>query len=231
MDCLEITFSQAAPAHITMLGGISSTPGLMTEEGWTEPGYWLCEGSSANIIDRSCPAWNTRGASELFVHGYESCGEDVQTLEAIFTNMRDANSTKQWLIRFVGFCLFFAAFSACFQPIDGIMEYITDMMDKGTECIPCVGCCVDCLTDIFMGIVRMILFLVSCFCSCAWFLGIVAIMWIVMRPVMGSIFATLTICFCCASGVLLQKNKGKGVKQSRELDDDDFAQDQLFDNE
>merc|ERR1711966_587665 len=118
------------------------------------------------------------------------------TMEELFTIMKNANSMKLWIFRAIGFFCIWLAICCCLQPIESCLGFITNMMDEGTDCIPGVGCAVDCLTDIFMGMVKAVLCVVGCCCAAGWFLSVVVVMWIVMRPVMGMALAVVACCFC-----------------------------------
>lgn len=204
MGCLEISFMKSAPQRVAMLGEVASGGEFATTE-WDAQGYWLCKGHATTGIKRFCPS--VPGLSQK---GWQSCGEDITTLPQLVQNMKDANQLAQWAVRAAGFLILFIACNCFFLPIKNCLGFITDMMDDGTDCIPCVGSCVDCLTDIFMGMVRCILHIVSCCCAAGWFLTVVVIMWVVMRPVVGGILAVVACCFCAGAGGMLYAFKGGG---------------------
>jgi len=231
MGCLEITFLKAAPARATMLGAVSSMYGQMNVTGWEESEYWVCKGSHANNINRFCPSTPLADANDALHKGSMACGEDVTTMPQLFTIMKDANSEKQWMFRAIGFCCFWFAISCCLQPIESALGFITNMMDDGTDCIPCVGSAVDCLTDIFMGMVKAILCVVSCCCAVGWFLSVVVVMWFVMRPMMGMALAVVACCFCTGAGGLLYYFRGSGGKDSSRYDEEEEMSDMEYDNE
>lgn len=207
MGCIEISFAKAAPVHMAMLGAVSSVGGMMSAGGWAHDAYWLCKGEGAyNNVDRVCPMTTVVDMNK----GVVSCGEDITSMEQLMTVLKDANSQKMWGLRLLGFILFWCSFNCCFHPIKQLMGFITNMMDAGTDCIPCVGGCVDCLTDIFMSVVSSVLCVVSFCCAAASFLSVVVFMWIVMRPAMGAALAVVACCFCVGAGALLNSYRGGG---------------------
>jgi len=234
MGCVEIRFQKAAPAHATMLGAVDTIPGRMSKEGWTEAEYWVCKGSHANHIDRFCPATNKNADAWTLAHkGDMSCGEDIDTIDELFDLMKNANYQKTMLFRLLGFLAFWCSFNFCFQPIESALAFATDMMDDATDCIPCVGGAVDWLTDLFMGMVKSILCVVSCCCAMGWFLSVAVVMWMVMRPVIGAALAVVACCFCGGAALMLKMCSKKG-KKLKDVDDDDSEDndgDEEYDNE
>jgi hypothetical protein len=155
MGCLEISFMRAIPAHVAILGAISSNPvGQFQEAGFNTSGYWLCKGSTANNINRMCPSKGLTSVTDLLYKGALGCGEEIITLAQLLTQLKEGNQAKLWLLRLAGFILFWLSINMCCQPIKSMLGFITNMMDASTDCIPCVGGCVDTLTDIFMGVSR-----------------------------------------------------------------------------
>lgn len=222
MGCLSITFNKAVPNHVSMLGATTGR-GIMNIGGWNNTGYWLCKGSTTNNLKPFCPSKpETTNAK-----GMLSCGEDITQAAQMITVMKDANWWRKWVFRAIGFSAFWMAIACCLQPINYVLTYITDLIDAGTDCIPCVGSCVDCLTDIFMGIVHAILCVVSCCCAVSCFLAIVTIAWIVMRPVVGSILAVVACLCCTGAGVLTYLAKQQvGDKTKSKLYDEDGEDDE-----
>jgi hypothetical protein len=240
IGCMEISFQKAVPNTVTLLSSVSTKPGLFEEGGWSASGYWLCKDSSANAINRVCPAslGNTVSLQTAYT-GAISCGEDVNTLEKLTDVLKSANTAKQWGLRALGFFLFFCSINMCFQPLKSLLGFITNSADSCADGIPCIGGCVDTLTDIFMGVVKAVLCVVAFCCAGACFLFIVAFMWVVMRPVTGSILMVV-VCCCCigASGLLYSQRDpdGKDKLRNRDYgpgsDEDDFLENaEDYDNE
>jgi len=216
MGCLEISFDKAVPKHVAMLGKISLHAGMMDSAGWDSPGYWLCKGASANNINRFCPSTITGSIHK----GVGSCGEDITSLAKMIDFLKGMNKGRTWGLRILGFLMFWCSVWMCTQPIRSMLGCITNMMDSSTDCIPCVGGCVDTLTDIFMGVVKAILCVVSFCCGGACFLTVCVIMWFVMRPVWG-IVGCIVICCCCAGAGALLYSSRKSSKDPSEMDDDE----------
>lgn len=222
IGCLEVTFSKAVPDHVALLGALSPTEGLMTEYGWTSPSYWLCRNESSMHFNAICPSVGQDLVS-MAHKGDMSCGKEVTTFEQMVAMMRTARSQATWLFRALAFLGFFCAINCCFHPIGAMLEFLTDTMDDMTDCIPGVGCCVDFLTDIFMGAVRCILFIASFCCALGWFLSVIVVTWIVMRPLMGLGLGLVTCCACSGAGALLYQFRGQGKRDGFEgIDDQEF---------
>lgn len=203
LGCLVIEFKAAKPPKATILSAVSEDAGLFKEEGWEANGYWLCSGHGANNFNRICPA-----ATSLDINkGITACGPEIDTVDELVEKMASENSTKMWILRLTGFICFWCAISMCFQPIETILEVGTDCIDAATDCIPCVGCIVDTMTDIFMGVVRCVLCIVSFCCGGACFLFVVAVMWVVMRPVQGIIMFVVMVGLCIGGYCLLNATK------------------------
>jgi len=217
MGCYEITFLKAVPNRISMLGAVSTVPGEMSVTGWNNEGFWLCKVNSTNNINRFCPSESSVDMRK----GMISCGEDITTVAQMVTMLKDANWYAQWGYRIGGFVILLCAFNCCFLPIKACLGFITDMIDDGTECIPCVGSCVDFLTDIFMKMVSAILAVVSCCCACGTFLAVCAVMWIVLKPWYGIPMMIGVCCFCGGAGALLYFFRGSKDDESELLDEEE----------
>jgi hypothetical protein len=228
IGCLEVTFSKAVPDHVALLGALSPIEGLMTEYGWTSPSYWLCKNESSTHFNAICPSVG-QDLYSMAHKGDMSCGKEVTTFEQMVEMMRTARSQTTWLFRALAFLGFFCAINCCFHPIEAMLEFLTDMMDDATDCIPCVGCCVDTLTDVFMGAVRCILFIASFCCALGWFLSVVCVTWIVMRPLMGLGLGLVTCCACSGAGALLYQFRGGGKRDGfKKGIDDQYLEDNHF---
>merc|ERR1712146_668434 len=142
-------------------------------------------------MNRFCPSNRPVSLSQ----GDLSCGEDIDSSAKMWKSAKDAEATKRWFIRILSFLAFWCTVSACLQPIKSVLGLIANAADSATECIPCVGGCVDLLTDIFMGVVKVILCIVSFCCGGAMFLTVAVIVWIVMRPLWG-VLGLCVICCC-----------------------------------
>lgn len=218
MGCVEISFTMAVPKTAMALGMVTKTGSggrAFDVDGWQAPGYWLCSGEGTySNINAFCP-----GSSGSLSKGITSCGEPdlnskTDAAKELMASLRSANKFKTWAFRLLGFIMFFCTVSSCLQPIKSVLGFITNMMDAGTDCIPCVGSCVDFLTDIFMSVVKIILFIVAFCCGGACFLTVVMIMWIVMRPVLGCFLLVVVCCCYGGAGYLLHMNRsGKSARE------------------
>ena len=209
MGCLEISFQKATPAHVAMLSRVRSlNNAAMDPNGWNAPGYWVCnEDAGYSNINNMCPSTLT-----VDLHnGATGCGEDVTTMQDMISNMKTANSQKMWLFRILGFLTFYCAISGFLQPIRSMLAFVSNAVDTAVAWIPCIPRFVvqgvDLLTDMFMGVVKCVLFIVSCFFSSGCFLSVVLIMWIVMRPIMGLLLSAV-VCACwLGGGAILYRNR------------------------
>eukprot|EP00419_Tripos_fusus_P037483 CAMPEP_0172773264 /NCGR_PEP_ID=MMETSP1074-20121228/193942_1 /TAXON_ID=2916 /ORGANISM="Ceratium fusus, Strain PA161109" /LENGTH=99 /DNA_ID=CAMNT_0013609511 /DNA_START=1 /DNA_END=297 /DNA_ORIENTATION=- len=86
------------PGHVALLGKVSETPGLMSEEAWEAPPDWLCSGQT---VERVCPTHMVGGTLDLPL---QSCGE-VPSKKALFAVMNSENDKTTWIYRLVGFLL------------------------------------------------------------------------------------------------------------------------------
>jgi len=222
IGCIEVTFTKAAPSRVAAMGAMSDSPGSFKEEGWTAPGYWLCKGSAANHVDMVCPS-SGQTLDQAAYKGILSCGEDVVSFDQSLELMKSAKSFKTWGFRFIGFFMFWFAFCCFFSPLQTCLAFSEDIIDTFADCIPCVGCIVDVMTDIFFGIASAIVSLAACCCGMGWFLSVVVVTWIVMRPLLGAFAALFACCFCGGAMALLYTNKGGGKpKQQRFNEMDNF---------
>lgn len=221
MGCLHVTFKKAVPVKVAMLGKVGTQVGLMDPAGWQAPGYWVCSGSSSeNNVDAVCPSIYSVDLSK----GAVSCNDSIDTIEKMVSMLQKAGNQKLWVFRMLGFCLFWWAISACLQPIRSILGLLANGVDAATDCIPCVGSIVDFMTDIFMGVVKCILCLVSFCFGGGCFLSVVVVMWFVMKPLMG-ILLSCVLCACCGTGgALLHMNRsGKSARDINLLDEDQMV--------
>jgi hypothetical protein len=216
LGCLEFTFEQSAPARITLLSAVgpavSVSPAVrrFNEEGWPPPDSWMCTGKSYPI-NRVCPLGSTFTSN----NGFTSCAEDISK-EELFVTMANENSTTTWLYRAVGFVCVLLAVCSVFQPIVTIVETATDFLDSITGCIPGVGCIVDQMTDLFVGLVSCVVCGISFMCAISCFSFVVAIMWVVMRPWLGIPLFILTCC-CCGLSVYTAKQCKSGSARKKPL--------------
>ncbi|CAE7514140.1 unnamed protein product [Symbiodinium natans] len=145
---------------------------------------------------------------------YDALSGGVQTLQAFSTALEEANTTSTWIMRFVGLCFAWITVYCCFQPIAAAADGVGDCL----RMIPCAGMC---LEDMLEGVVGAVLCVVSCCFGCSCGLLVLGIVWLVMRPLIGS--AMVLICgLLCAGAYFLAKqsktnNKANDAEGEREL--------------
>jgi len=208
LGCMRLSAWVSRPGKVALLGEVSQTPGLMSEDGWEAPADWLCSGQT---VQRVCP---TSAAGDLMQGGFlESCGE-IDSKEELFEVMHGENSFTTWIYRLVGFLLTWLGIYFICQPITTCVQMSGDFLDQITECIPGVGCIVDEMTDIFTGLVTGIICAVACFCACSSFLFVAAVAWVVMRPMVAIPLLILGLCLCGGAGFLMHTFRKKRAKTS-----------------
>lgn len=104
----------------------------------------------------------------------------VVSKEDLFSNLRAESSAVTMVLRIVGFLLAWFAFSRLFVPLQ-----------VAVDCIPCVG---PCLGDALETITCCI----SCLPGCACTLGVVGVVWVAMRPMVG--IPLMLVFFCTFAG-------------------------------
>lgn len=113
-------------------------------------------------------------------------------VDKFFENMQASSQVLTYILRFVGFIVMWCAFAAMFGPLS-----------VAADCIPCVGP--------YLGdAIETIACVVSCPPACACALGVIGVVWVVMRPMVG---VPLMIIFCCImGGFVAYEVKMKGEK-------------------
>jgi hypothetical protein len=150
-----------------------------------EPASWLCSAAENQWINK-----NTLSFSEFI--------DALRALAAL----------KTWIIRLVGIvCAWFSVY-CIFSPVTTAADVVGDFVSY----LPCVG---EFLEDLLEGIVTSFVCLLSCGIGCGCGVLVIAVVWLAMRPLYGSLFMIFACC-CCAGGVYLTKMmKGEGTGKSR----------------
>ena len=122
--------------------------------------------------------------------------------------MHAENSMLTWVLRFVGLCGAWMAVYCCLQPISTAADLLGDVLDM----IPCCG---DFLESLVEGVVECVLCLISCSFGCSAALFVIAIVWIVMRPLVG---IGLLVCVALLIGLAIAARQmgPKGKPSSRQ---------------
>jgi len=210
VGCLVIGFTRAAPEDVTMLGLVSAAhPGRFSEpeEGlWPAPRDWLC--GSGETVNRVCPMTSSIDLAS----GIQSCSGGLSKGE-FFDDMKGENSTAAWIYRLVSFfCVWLAVFCVC-SPITAIVEWATDSIDDLTDCIPGVGCVVDLMTDMIVGVVRTVVCMLAFACAVSSFLLVAGTVWAAMRPMVAVPALVLGLCCCCGTCFAARSCAQQGKKK------------------
>jgi len=107
------------------------------------------------------------------------------TKDNLFESMDSSNFAILWILRLVGFCVAWFAWSRLAGPLEVV-----------ADCIPCVG---PCLGDM----VEAVACCVSIFPACACGMLVCGIVWVVMRPMIG--IPLMIIPVCMFTGYLIWK--------------------------
>eukprot|EP00933_Yihiella_yeosuensis_P003710 TRINITY_DN1068_c0_g1_i1.p1 TRINITY_DN1068_c0_g1~~TRINITY_DN1068_c0_g1_i1.p1 ORF type:complete len:472 (+),score=92.27 TRINITY_DN1068_c0_g1_i1:103-1518(+) len=150
---------------------------------------------------------------------FEQLMAGKKTEAEFFQILSDSNSTTTWILRVLGATLTWLAVYCCLSPISKAAHVLGDCLDN----IPCVG---GFLEDALTGMVDTLVCLVSCGFGCSCALFVMAIVWIVMRPLYGGILIAICAVLFCLGFFVLQSNKGKGGgknsrRRRKNLEEDD----------
>jgi hypothetical protein len=206
---VEQTFVRGIPCNTAVT--VSSVP-----SGWVQTGTTYQKGSDGVIgsvrLAYTTNSWATSDTmytvlgkndngvvkewtapASWLCSGYSLSNIDSGTLskDELFKSLEAENTGVTWLLRIVFFLLLWLSCSCLLGPLE-----------VAADCIPCIGP--------FLGdLVEAVICMVSCPPACFCCIGICAIVWIVMRPVVGGILLTMFICFFCAFGGFTVYSKDK----------------------
>lgn len=212
LGCIRVSFKRSYPQRVMVLGRVSDETGLFDKEGWIAPDDWLC---SDWDINRMCPMDSSLSEDGFNIDkGSQVCGE-TESKDAFFDEMHEENTSATWVYRIVGFILCWLSCCLVFSPISTLVTMATDFVDNITECIPGIGCLVDQVTDAIVGTVQVLICGMTCMISTSCFLTVMAITWVVMRPLYGIILSTASICFCCCAAATFQMMKKDKPRRGR----------------
>ncbi|CAE7685147.1 unnamed protein product, partial [Symbiodinium sp. CCMP2456] len=148
--------------------GTSMAPGAMRVKlfgtDWTSAAKVTVLGKNANPTIETWTApdsWLCSGYTLLDLR------TGTLTIEQVWEAMRAESSAMTWVLRVVGFVLCWVAFCLLAGPLE-----------VAADCIPCIG---PCLGDMIQAIACV----VSCVPATACCLGVVGVVWVAMRPLIG----------------------------------------------
>lgn len=100
--------------------------------------------------------------------------------DQFFASLQAESSTVTWLLRFVAAIVMWFAFCSIFKPLE-----------VAADCIPFVGPyvgnCISCIIPV-----------ITCPLACACSVGVAGAVWVVMRPIVGSLMMFVCVAICCA---------------------------------
>jgi hypothetical protein len=144
-----------------------------------------------------------------------------QTKKEMTASLQSGQTGMVWFLRILGLLACWGAIHCCLAPISAAADVAGDFLNM----IPCCG---SALEDILEGIVGFILCLISCTVGCSCGLFIIAIVWLVMRPLYGilmlvGVAVLLGIAFavksqCKDEAAAEQKRKKKNRRYSQQQD-------------
>ncbi|CAK8995277.1 unnamed protein product [Durusdinium trenchii] len=133
---------------------------------------------------------------------------EPMSLQAFSARLEEANSTSTWIIRVLGLCFAALTVYCCFAPISAAADVVGDYI----RCIPCVG---ETLEDLLEGMVDALLCAVSCAFGCSCGLLVIAITWLVMRPLIGGgVLLVCLVLFCCGYAIAHQNKANRDAGRS-----------------
>jgi len=100
--------------------------------------------------------------------------------DELFARLQAESSMVTWLLRFVAAIVMWFAFCSIFKPLE-----------VAADCIPFVGPyignCISCIIPV-----------ITCPLACACSVGVAGAVWVVMRPIVGSLMMFVCVAICCA---------------------------------
>lgn len=161
---------------------------------WSSPGVTVLGENNDGVVSQ----WTA--ADSWLCSGFSLASLRMGTVDkdTFFEDLQASSNAITMILRIVGFCVVWFAFSRLGGPL-GV----------AADCIPCIG---PCLGDMVEAIVCC----VSCPPACGCALGVIGVVWVAMRPEVGIPLMLIFFVTCCASiGFLVYKKMQKGGDGSR----------------
>jgi len=158
--------------------GKKENDGMMVT-GESMPASWGCSAETWYSIKIGCGSSNRDDCKKEFITGNNS-----------------DNESQLYMLRVVGILGAWAAVWCCFFPCIAFTSVLADSLNG----VPCIGGCFELIGNIVETLVHIVVCCMSCSIGCSSALFVVAIVWVVMRPVMG----ICLLCFCalCVGGAI-----------------------------
>jgi hypothetical protein len=159
------------------------------------PSSWLCEESQKQWIEKS-----------------------KLSFKAFIEVLHSKNNFLAWVLRLVGVAAAWISVYCIFSPLTTAVDLIGDVINF----VPCVGGFIE---DLIEGAATCLVCVLSCGigCSCAFF--VIAVVWVAMRPLVGTIMFILACC-CFFGGVaIVHSLRGDTPKKNRRNNEHKYLND------
>lgn len=140
--------------------------------------------------------------------------------DSMLSTAHSQNTSKLWIMRIGGALLAWVAIYCVLYPIVAMADIFGDWL----SCIPCCG---DMLESIVEGTVTAVVCCMSCSFGCACALFVVAVVWIVMRPLIGLALMLVCCCFFGGAFFVLHSMQDPDKKSKRQVKLQDMDVDDL----
>lgn len=197
IGCMRLSFMANGATSVAAVASIGSA-------GETEPiripAFWGCKARDFQA------SWGLKGSS--------------MSLNDVVASMQSDKSVMTWLLRITGLVLAWITVYCCLSPITAATDVFGDCIRN----IPCVG---GFLESILEGAVQCLVCAISCSTGCSCGLFVIAMVWVVMRPLIGGLMMGGALVVLIAgwfiahsmSGNNRVANKGSQSQKLRQLDD------------
>jgi hypothetical protein len=151
------------------------------------PSSWLCPAASRQWIDK-----------------------EKLTFEQFIRRLTDAEKAMKWIFRALGILAAWLSVFCIFSPITTAADLLGDCVSF----IPCIGGMIE---DLIEGLVTSLVCVLSCGigCSCAFF--VIAVVWLVMKPLYGSLLLIAACCCLCGAVGCVKALHGNSKGNSRQF--------------
>mmetsp|Transcript_756 Transcript_756/g.1584 ORF Transcript_756/g.1584 Transcript_756/m.1584 type:complete len:441 (+) Transcript_756:59-1381(+) len=168
-------YQSTIPGYQFQSNGIGRARVRFYGNDWSMPTYTVLGRNEAGTVDRwtASDSWLCSGFTLIDLR------TGTVSIDRLFSALEAESNATTHILRFLGFLLLWFAFSRLFGPLE-----------VAADCIPCVG---PCLGDSIATIACC----VSCLPGCACALGVIGVVWVAMRPMVGIPLVLIFLCTCC----------------------------------
>ncbi|CAE8595079.1 unnamed protein product [Polarella glacialis] len=153
---------------------------------------------------------------------FEALMPGALDFEEFLDSLHASNKMTTWLLRICGILAAWIGVFCCLKPISAAADIMGDCLNF----IPCIG---GFLEGMLEGIVDCILCFISCGFGVSSAFFVIAVVWVVMRPLIGAalLFASVLLCLCSAA--LIHQFRGDKTDQTQDETHDEKEM-ELVDN-